>query len=289
MNNLERVQNSLNFIENNLEENITLQQIAESAFFSRYHFHRMFSAVTGYTVKTYIRKRRLAKAAADILNTDNSLINTALKYQFESQQSFSVAFKKMHGMNPGIMRKEKMKFQSFDKIIIKTQEISKPKGVKMEPEKTNLNAFSAVGMICHTKQSEILSDKDPVKQLWVDFKKELKSIANRIDENSILVVYEYDPQDMDKEDISYSYMVCVKVKDLSEIPRYMVGKTIPESKYLVFEHDKSKGKLYETYDYIDDNYIPQSDYEFSENPDFEVHNTGKDGDKNLIKLYVSIK
>ncbi|UYO99245.1 helix-turn-helix transcriptional regulator [Oceanotoga sp. DSM 15011] len=70
-----------------------------------YHFHRIFNELTGETLKSYIRKRRLTEASKDLLNCNNSIIDIAFDYGFESQESFTRAFKKVFKVTPGKYRK----------------------------------------------------------------------------------------------------------------------------------------------------------------------------------------
>lgn len=99
------IKKSIDFIEDNLEKKIELEELAENVFLSKYHFHRKFHAATGEPVAEYIRKRRLIKAANDLLYTDEKIIDIALKYQFASQETFTKAFKKFYGIPPREFRR----------------------------------------------------------------------------------------------------------------------------------------------------------------------------------------
>lgn len=287
MNNIERIKNSLDFIETNLMEKLSLEEIARAVFFSSYHFHRMFRAVTGYTVKSYIRRRRLSQAAREIEASKESLADIAVKYQFESQQSFSTAFKQMFRMSPGKLRKERSDYTPFGRMIVKKLDLTKPGGITMEPRIIKIEGFYVIGMECHTKQSIVMSEESPLKKMWADFRTARDGIQGIVNEDQIMAFYDYDPEEMAEEDISYTYTVGVKVKNLDNIPETMVGKTIPASDYLVFEHDDSKGSLADTYDYIDEKWIPQSDYRLSENPDYEVHSLDKNNQ--IVELHISVQ
>lgn len=102
------IKKSMEYIERNLNEKIELKDLAEKAFLSKYHFHRVFHAIVGEPVAEYIRKRRLVKAANELLNTDDKIVNIALKYQFNSQESFTKAFKKLYGIPPREFRKSRI-------------------------------------------------------------------------------------------------------------------------------------------------------------------------------------
>ena len=77
MNNLEKLERAITFIESNLKEDINLDSIAFEACCSKYHFHRMFKAVAGENVFQYIRKRRLFFASEEILKTRDKIATIA--------------------------------------------------------------------------------------------------------------------------------------------------------------------------------------------------------------------
>ncbi|AJA46511.1 transcriptional regulator, AraC family [Clostridium pasteurianum DSM 525 = ATCC 6013] len=102
------IEKSIEYIERNLNKKIELEGLAEKAFLSKYHFHRVFHAIVGEPVGEYVRKRRLSEAASELVNTDDKIVNIALKYQFSSQESFTKAFKKLYGIPPREFRKNKI-------------------------------------------------------------------------------------------------------------------------------------------------------------------------------------
>ncbi|MFJ6207553.1 helix-turn-helix domain-containing protein [Lysinibacillus sp. NPDC092081] len=95
----------ITYVEENLHEPLTLEKIARQSNFSKYHFHRMFQSSVGMTVIEYIRMRRLANASAALLYTSERILDIALYYQFESQESFTRAFKEIYKLPPGKYRR----------------------------------------------------------------------------------------------------------------------------------------------------------------------------------------
>ncbi|MEG0771754.1 helix-turn-helix transcriptional regulator [Clostridium sp.] len=108
MNNNETIEKSIEFIENNLIERISLEDLAKRTFLSKYHYHRVFHELVGETVMEYVRKRRLTEAAKELVETNAKIVDVALKYQFSSQEAFSRAFKRMFKVSPGEFRKAKV-------------------------------------------------------------------------------------------------------------------------------------------------------------------------------------
>ena len=100
-----RIQNAIDFIEDHLAESFTLAEVSRQAFSSLSHFHRIFYFMTGYTVKEYIRKRRLSKAAYQLRCDDETVMAIALQAGYETTESFSRAFKKQYQNSPRDFRK----------------------------------------------------------------------------------------------------------------------------------------------------------------------------------------
>ncbi|TCO74640.1 effector binding domain-containing protein [Marinisporobacter balticus] len=117
MNYYERIQNSVDYIERNLENKINLKEVAKEAFMSFSNFYRIFFALTGHGVKEYIRKRRISLASEDIMLNKDNIMNIAVKYGFSSSDTFSKAFKHIVGCNPTTFMKENLEYR-FDKIDV---------------------------------------------------------------------------------------------------------------------------------------------------------------------------
>lgn len=98
------VSTSLDYIEKNSKERITLKEISVHIKFFSHHFYRIFYASVGTTVADYVRRRRLAKAASELIYGDKRILDIALEYHFQSQEAFSRAFKKVYRLTPGQYR-----------------------------------------------------------------------------------------------------------------------------------------------------------------------------------------
>lgn len=107
MNYKERVDRVINFIGKHLDEELGLDQLCTIACFSKFHFHRLFTAYTGVSLKSYIKWLRLKRAAHQlIVHKKDTIINIALNAGFESHESFSRAFKKACGQSPSQFRRK---------------------------------------------------------------------------------------------------------------------------------------------------------------------------------------
>lgn len=106
MNDKHPIEKVIAYISERLDEKLTLAQLSEVACFSRYHFHRLFTAYTGLSLQQYIRWLRLRRAAYQlIIHDDKSIINIAIEAGFESHVAFSRVFKQTCGKTPSEFRR----------------------------------------------------------------------------------------------------------------------------------------------------------------------------------------
>lgn len=105
MNYEQQLKKVIEFIGNHLDEKLTLAQLSDVACFSKYHFHRIFTAYTGLSLQQFIRWLRLKRAAHQlIVDKDISIIEIAINAGFESHESFTRAFKQICGISPSEFR-----------------------------------------------------------------------------------------------------------------------------------------------------------------------------------------
>jgi len=97
------------YIEHHLSEDISMENISRQAYASSSHFQFVFHVVTGMTVGEYIRNRRLSCAARDLLVPNSKIIDVAMRYRYDSAESFSKAFTRFHGVPPSKAQRGKVK------------------------------------------------------------------------------------------------------------------------------------------------------------------------------------
>ncbi|XEG67340.1 MDR efflux pump AcrAB transcriptional activator RobA [Edwardsiella tarda] len=95
----------LHWLEGHLDHPLTLDNVAAKAGYSKWHLQRMFKDITGQAIGAYIRARRLSKAAAALRLTNRPILDIALQYRFDSQQTFTRAFKKQFNQTPALYRR----------------------------------------------------------------------------------------------------------------------------------------------------------------------------------------
>ena len=113
------LQRAIDYIEDHLLEKIDYDTVAAQSFSSSYHFQRIFCILCGFTVGEYIRNRRLSLAGAELAAGDAKVIDIALKYGYESPDSFAKAFQKFHGILPSQARNNGSDLKSFSRLVLK--------------------------------------------------------------------------------------------------------------------------------------------------------------------------
>lgn len=129
------------WIEENLEKDLKLENVSQKSGYSKWHLQRMFKEQTGLTLASYIRARRLSCAAAELRLQRTPLLDIALKYRFDSQQTFSRAFKKLFNMTPyNYRRKENWQAHGF------TLPLRKFSGFNLDIEIVTIDSLSLMGI-----------------------------------------------------------------------------------------------------------------------------------------------
>ena len=234
---------SLEYIERRLTKRIELEDVADRACFSLFHFHRLFTQVTGCTMKDYIRRRRLSEAARELVDTPESIRAIAARYGFESQESFTRAFKRQFRITPGRLRREKLPFPYMQPFRIR--EKPNQQGVTMEPKFVELGELTVVGMVCRTT-----SRNNSIPDLWSRFNPHCGSVANPLYSKTALgVCYYVDMENFD-DDTEFDYLAGVPVSNVDKLPEGMEVHTIPPALYAVFTHKGPLSTLGDTYQQI---------------------------------------
>jgi AraC family transcriptional regulator len=114
---IKRINTILLFIDNNLDSELSLEIVAKVGFYSPFHFHRIFKAVTKETLNSYITRKRIEKTASILLHQKNiSITELSLQYGFNSNSSFTRTFKKFYGISPSEFRKSKPKYSKISQV-----------------------------------------------------------------------------------------------------------------------------------------------------------------------------
>ena len=112
------ISKAIDYIEEHITEPTDYARAAKEACSSSFNFQRVFAMLCGYTLGDYVRMRRLTLAGEELLSTDAKVIDVALKYGYDSPESFSRAFTRFHGVSPSAVRKGAA-IRSFSRICVK--------------------------------------------------------------------------------------------------------------------------------------------------------------------------
>lgn len=136
------IQEAIEYIEANLTQNIKVKDVAEKAYVSEFHFQRIFSALCGISIAEYIRNRRMSLAAKELVTKDVKVLDVALKYGYDSPDSFTRAFTKFHGITPSQAKESGVKLKDYAPVRIK---LSLEGGTIMEFKIEEKASFTVMG------------------------------------------------------------------------------------------------------------------------------------------------
>jgi AraC family transcriptional regulator len=138
---VESLNRALDYIEDNLCGDITCGDVASHVFISSSHLQRAFVLLTGLTIGEYIRNRRLTLAGQELAGGGTKVVDVALKYGYDTPESFSKAFSRFHGVSPGQARKDGASLRSYNRLAIK---IIMEGGTFMDYRIEKKEAFNAI-------------------------------------------------------------------------------------------------------------------------------------------------
>ena len=119
METLKNIQKAIDYIEENITNDLDSTLIANQAYMSISHFQRVFMALCGITIGEYVRNRKLTLAGKEIITTHTKIIDVAQKYGYETPESFSRAFSRFHNVSPRTARSQG-EFNVFAKLSIES-------------------------------------------------------------------------------------------------------------------------------------------------------------------------
>ncbi len=283
-----RVQSAVEFVEDHLDEDISVESVAAHVGLSAYHFHRIFAALLGESVSGYIRKRRLSEGARQLAYGDRPIMEVALSCRFDSQESFTRAFKKMFGTTPGRYRSV-----GKDKPIPHKRRTSLAMithietGITMEPKFVTRGEEYVIGMGGGFPEESFHA----IHALWGRFIDRRHEIRNAKPGYTLGVCFSQHPDIVKQEGDAFTYIAGLPVTTLADIPAGMVGTTIPASRYAVFTHKGLLSNLPLTISYIWGTWIPKGEYKRRESPDFELYDERFDPESETgeFDIYVPIE
>ncbi len=277
---------AIDFIEARLTAELSLALVANSAGLSSYHFSRVFRALTGETVTTYIRRRRLTEAARRLIHRDERLIDLAVTYGFESQAAFSRAFKRQFGVPPGAYRRARRAMLWAYRPAITADDFKLDEEFRaMEPQIVEKAAFKVVGLAGEFSQDT----NHRIPALWTAFWKRHEEVKTAIDGHSFGLCICVD------ED-NFTYVAAVEAADTDDVPEGMCEVQIAAQTYAVFTvpmtgQEPIGKELGRANRFIWKTWLPLSGHTFAKAPDFEYYDDRFDSRtlSGEIDIYIPIR
>jgi AraC family transcriptional regulator len=260
---IERLNSVMNYIEENLIEEIDYDEISKIALCSSYHFQRIFAYMADVPLSEYIRRRRLSRAAVDLLDENNKVIDVSLKYGYDSPTAFNRAFQRIHGIAPSEVRERRHSLKAYPPISFK---ISIKGDSAMEYRIEKREAFRIVG-VSAPLEKEIEKNFEVVPAMWglAAQNGTIEKLASMMDGDlkgllGVSACY---------EEMDWKYFVAVVSNQAAE--ENLEEFIIPEATWAIFSGRGSNLSIQELERRIVTEWLPTSGYEYGNAPDIEVY------------------
>lgn len=283
MDSMESIQMALNYVEENLLNGITYEDVARQVYMSSFHFHKIFSMITGVTVNEYIRNRRLSMAGQELTLSEVKVIDMAYKYGYDSPESFTKAFSRFHGISPSVAKRSGMKLKLYNRLNIK---IIMEGGTSMDYKIVEREPFKLIAKVKEFR-NDIVNEiaNHEVSDFWDECGKEgvfavLKEHAKEHDFYGACA-------SISKESDFFEYGIGM-IYDGSSVPRGYRIWEIKSSMWAVFSCIGDNGDcIAQVWDKIYKEFLPGSEYDMVDAADFELYPEVSDG-KTFCEIWIPV-
>ncbi|MDP1574074.1 MAG: AraC family transcriptional regulator [Coxiellaceae bacterium] len=272
----ERILKVLIYIQNNLDSELSLEELAGIAFFSPFHFHRIFTTHTGESIKSYVRRLRLERATRDLSYTDLSLMKISERAGYDTQQSFHRAFKETYHETP-----KNFRTHASDDIHKVSQSMLEIPSVRIK----NIEPFR-VAFVRH------IGPYSEIMQAWHQLSVQI-GLPCILSKDTLKISIAYDTTEATPEN-KLRYDACITLNALPDFkPKGQIGaQTIHGGNYAVVTHHGALETIESTYIALFGLWLPQSGHEPSDHPNFLLHRTNPietATDQLITDIYLPIK
>ncbi|MBS5062990.1 MAG: AraC family transcriptional regulator [Hungatella hathewayi] len=260
---IERLNQTINYMEEHLTGEIAYEELARLACCSTYHYQRMFGYMAGVSLSEYIRRRRMSLAAVDLLGGEEKIVDLALKYGYSSPTAFNRAFQSVHGIAPSAVKKGGANVKTYPPISFKIT----VKGVEeMNYRIENREEIRIVG-ITQPLHKEIEKNFEVVPQMWGKAAMDgtIPRLAGMMDGQPMGLL----GVSACGEEENWRYFIAVASSAPAEdgLEEYR----IPASTWAVFSGSGTNLSIQELERRIVTEWLPTSGYEYGNAPDIEVY------------------
>ncbi len=259
---VERLNQSMNYIEEHLIDEIDYEQLGRIACCSAYHYQRMFTYMAGVSLAEYIRRRKMSLAAVDLQGGEERIIDIAQKYGYRSPTAFNRAFQSFHGIAPSAVKDKGVSVKSFSPIVFR---IAVKGATEMNYRIETKEAFRIVGISAPLDQ-EIEKNFMVVPKMWQE-----ASANGTI--GKLAAMMDAPPMGLlgvsacnDKEEWKY-FIAVSSTKTSGGFEEY----TVPASTWAIFSGTGTNQSIQELEQRIISEWLPASGYEYANAPDIEVY------------------
>ncbi|HOR84856.1 MAG TPA: AraC family transcriptional regulator [Bacillota bacterium] len=279
------------YIENNLNGDIKVEDIAKAAGYSYYHLNRQFAAILGESVGSYFKKRRLANASKSLIYTDQKIIDIAMENGFDSPEAFSRAFKAVYKVSPQVYRRNRLDTLIGSKEPLGTGMLDHLiRNVTVHPKVVELPVIKVAGL-----RGETTLRNNRLRELWDRANSLYTQIPNRIPGGRAFGICEACMENTlysMNDDVLFTEVAGTEVSSFDGLSEPFVRKVIPGGRYAVFTHRGTLRKLPQTFDYIWGTWFLATGEEMDYREDFELYNErflGYDHPDSEMDIYIPIK
>lgn len=264
MNWVEGMGNAVRYIEENLTQDLSVESIAKQAFVSSFYFQKAFSMLCGFTAGEYIRLRRLTLAGSELLATDEKIIDIALKYGYDSPDSFTKAFTRFHGITPSAARKDGAMIKSFAPLKIK---FTLEGGFIMDYKIVEKENFTVMGV---SKQFKYDTAAKEIPKFWDEH--------YQLGKNELVAGMYGICFDEDDNGEVFEYLIADNYLPWDEVPGGFTCRTIPKHTWAVFPcKGTMPNSIQEVNRKIFSEWLPNcKDYEIAERYNIELYSPKDD-------------
>ncbi len=259
---VERLNQSMNYIEEHLTDEIDYEQLGRIACCSAYHYQRMFTYMAGITLAEYIRRRKMSLAAVDLQGGNERIIDVAEKYGYCSPTAFNRAFQSFHGVAPSIVKNKGVSVKSFSPIVFS---IAVKGATEMNYRIETKESFRIIG-ISAPLDKIIENNFMVVPKMWQDASVNgtIQKLAGMMDTPPIGLL----GVSVCNDEEQWKYFIAVSsTKIISEFEEY----TVPAATWAIFSGTGTNQSIQELEQRIITEWLPTSGYEYANAPDIEVY------------------
>ncbi|WP_110945242.1 AraC family transcriptional regulator [Paenibacillus phocaensis] len=296
----ERVSQVCTYIDAHLDHKLSLDQLADLSHFSKYHFSRIFASVTGDTPFVYINKRRLARAAADLRESNLPVLEIALRCGFDTASNFNAAFKKHYGHTPTEMREQARKDRNISQSDRNSKEAGSTPTLYDQTVKHNLlrRVWQMQATIVELPLMEVAYVRHVGSYLetyraWGKLGTWAAQHQLFPPEQSFIGISLDDPAVTEEEECRYD--ACVTVPNTlsrADAPPEIGFQTLPGGLYAKFTFYDTLDKFALLYQSIFGNWLPDSEYDPDDRYclEFSMNDPAQDPEgKAKVDLFIPIK